>query len=82
MAANKCSFCQKFSSRVQMARICPSCAKGRTGDQWCDFCNQSTNTEAAFICPDCAVGQVGDDWCDFCKKTTRTDLAKICGRCG
>lgn len=81
MAAQRCSFCKKFSSQVQMARICPTCAKGRTGDAWCDFCNRTTQTEIAWICPSCAQGQLGDKWCDFCKHTTNTQIARICRNC-
>ncbi len=81
MSAHTCSFCRKFSSRVAMARICPSCAKGRTSDKWCDFCNKTAMTDFAWICPECAKGRVDDNRCDFCSGTAKGDFARICGRC-
>jgi len=79
--ANRCSFCKKTNSRVVMARICSSCAKGRPADAWCDFCGKTPQTDFAWICPECAKGQTGDQWCDFCGKTTRTAFARICRSC-
>lgn len=81
MSAKHCSFCKRFSSQVQMARICENCAVGRAGDNWCDFCSKTTNVEVAWICPECVKGRIGDKWCDFCGKMTPGVLAKICDRC-
>jgi hypothetical protein len=81
MSLHKCNFCGKMRPRVAIAQICSRCAKGRTGDAWCDFCNKTANTELAWICEDCAAGRTGDAWCDFCKQTTNTRPARICRHC-
>ncbi len=81
MSAHRCSFCNAFSSRVDVARICDRCAEGRAGDSWCDFCKKTTNTDNAFICPKCAKGKNDDTKCDFCNAYGRAHVAQICRRC-
>lgn len=81
MSAHHCSFCNAFSSGVEPAIICPSCAKGRIGDKWCDFCNKTTITEPAFICRKCVKGRLGDQRCDFCNGTRGGAVAQICRNC-
>jgi hypothetical protein len=81
MATHNCSFCGRLSGDVAMARICRKCAKGRTGDAWCDFCGKTTITEFAWICRRCAKGRTGDTRCDFCGGIGPSEFARICHHC-
>ena len=81
MASKRCSFCRRVSSMNDVAMICHSCAKGRAGDRYCDFCKTNPKAEEAYICQKCAKGLVGDRKCDFCDRNGRAMEAQICGEC-